>query len=160
MLKWIIGILLAPIALLALLLNAPLGDPIPSYKTDKQQFSWGEMYAWMSVRQTDVSGYLLINFNFASSVVGKECILSVNRVLLTAPVRGIDLMDIDDVHTVTATSGVRQINFFGHLFEYNRHGFPYDLEIKLDFDCDGVQQSFTFSEPLEFRMVQPRLAGQ
>lgn len=139
----------------------PVGKPVPSYKTDRQQFIWGEMHAWISVRQRNDSGVLIVNFSFARSVRNKGCVLSAKRIILNDPVIEMTLIDLEDIVIFwNGTNNSTQLRLEERRFGFNRSNFPYDLIISVDFKCDGVQKSFTFSEPLEFRMVQPRLGGQ
>ena len=159
--KWIGGVVVVLFVLLTALANLPVGKPMASYKSDWQQFSWGKMYAWVAVTQIDVSGTLLINFSFARNILKKGCALSMSSILLKDPVNGVNLIDIEDIEVYwNGIWNYTQWSGYKFEFEFDRHNFPYDLNIELDLDCNGVQESFTFSEPLEFRMVQPRLGGQ
>ena len=157
----------------ALWLVGCVGSPVASYKTETQKFNWGKMYVWMSKAvgtrsgDTEGSGYLLVNLTLKKKVMGKGCTLTLKRVYLRDPDRGVVLIDgiasFSDARPMTTEIGEynsRQLSLSQFPFEYEQSNFPYDLSLDLDFNCRGKQTSHEFSKQIGFSMVQPVLWEQ
>lgn len=158
----------------------PVGKPVASYETNWKKFSWGKMWVWMSPTKTnfsvdtDTSGRLLLQFLFKKKVMNEGCVFSVRRVVLNDP--DTDDVLIDEIVNYTdltpmtveleagkppvGPNGSLQLSLNRYRFEYAQSDFPYDLSIEMDLNCADTQETYTFSEPLEFRMVQPILGNQ
>ncbi|MEE9272135.1 MAG: hypothetical protein V3U57_02510 [Robiginitomaculum sp.] len=152
----------------ALWLAGCVGDPVASYKTKTQKFSWGKMHAWMSREAgtrydaTEGSGYLLLNLSYKKSVMEKGCTLSFTRVYLKDPDTGVVLVD-SAASLKKSAPMIREIGEYnsGQLsldkfpFAYTQSSFPYNLSLDVSFNCEGKQTSDTFSKQIKFSMVQP-----
>ena len=175
MLKWITGLVLVLITLIVVLMFLPIGSPVPVEKTKWQKFSWGSMYVWTShggLAETP-SGhddYLLLEFSFDKSVMDKGCSLTVKRVHLKDPDTYVVLIDkigssLLMVELAADEGGMGDDNhlqrrLIRYVFELVPSDLPYDLNIELGFDCEGSQETYVFSQPLEATMVQPILGEQ
>jgi hypothetical protein len=158
----------------ATLLAGCVGEPVESYKTKTQKFSWGEMYVWMSTAQgttniADIegSGYLLLNFSFKKNVMKKGCALTVQRVYLKDADTGVVL--IDDITSLANETLMTeeigeydsgQLSLSKYPFKYVQSSFPYNLSLDMDFNCNNKKTPLTFSKQIEFSMVQPVLWEQ
>lgn len=164
--KWIIGIVSVPVGLVVLV-SLPAGPPVAAYKTNWQSFSWGKMYVWAGNASLEPREGKQLNWNISPKNGAAEigCNFTVKRVYLKDPDSDVALIDEivspqDSDWFYTRLTSNKQIRLTMFPVDLRREDFPYDLEIDFDLDCKDGQSSYTFSEPLDFRMVQPRLSRQ
>ena len=156
----------------AAILMSCAGPKVPAYKTKSQNFSWGNVYVWMSTTQVSErnaltgTGYLLINTAYKKNILNKNCNLTMTHISLTHP-DGHTLIDqIPKRKDGSALSKnilqhrTGQFSLSHIPFKFERDKFPYEVNIKIKLNCPETQSEHIFSRNIEFRMVKPVIWNQ
>jgi len=151
------------------LLSGCFGDKVASYYTESQRFSWGSAYALMHrapgsyIDDIEGEAYLSVNLFFDEKHLNKNCEITANHVRLTDLSTKAILID----QTPTFRDGTpftrpiskyktSHFSFRDIVFEYKQSEFPYDLKIKMTFQCPNeTVTTHNFDQKLKFRMVYP-----